>query len=1003
MDLSIKPIPNLTKPMEKHMIRNVLKTLFSSRTSLLALAGFALVVPASVRAQADNTATAGAVIVTGSNIPTAEEVTPSNVDTLTDSDIKRSGQAIDILNVLTKTDPDFTGAGNLGSSNANISSGITYGGSTISIRGLPALVLLDGRRISDSAAIAAGGAAFTDVSLFPTSLISRIEVLKDGASALYGSEAVGGVVNVFLKSDFTGLEFGYRYGFTIESGVAERRAYAIAGVGNETTHVTVAFQYYEVDPLYLRERAYSRIPGGVTTTYAGSVNGVGGRALLEGAINSPFQAGITPGSAGAAQNFRDPVFAGIYDPATTADVTAFDLSKIPTSTQKQRNTDMFGSFTHDIFGKQLEVFGDLMYANNNNYLQLNGQPLSNRTGVVIPGGTTANAFGGVPFNPFTTPFNGSSTGTVGNRYQAHPRTFENTSDFYRLLGGLRSQINKDWFAEAAYYYSHYTIDYVNGGLVNAVQLNNLIAGTAAGFEHQYFDFFARNPVGEVGGGGGDPMAAPLSQAAFESVFGNNIRKLDSYQKVMDARITGFPFELPGGGVGVSVGAEYRDEGFKVADSPEIFVGSVPIGIIDRGRGISSYYGEIRVPVISSEMKVPFVYSLELSAAGRHDHYEGVSEDANVPKLTLRYQPIQDLTIRSTYSNSFVAPTLYQLYGPQSSGFSPSLSLNGIVQDQAQVLAGSNPDLVPSTAESYTAGIVYSPHFVPGLTVTADFFKTLQRGIVGVIGGQTILSSVNALGPASPYASQVSFFNFPGQPGAQPVGAPGTPTGAPGSFLQGELATVFYTDLNRNLGAERITGFDFSARYLWDIHAWGQLEVGANAVYFLSQDFKNFPFTDFYTVSGGIGDEAFGAFPDYKVTMLAEWRVMGFTASWNATYIPEMHNELLGDITTGKLDQLDTVKDYFVMDMRLSYEFHRSPAPIAAPMGKDAKDTKAVAGTTPGTLSWSDRLVDGLRLSVGLNNVLDEDPRYVEGGNSATNLATYDPYGRFLYFEIAHKF
>ena len=221
-------------------------------------------------------------------------------------------------------------------------------------------------------------------------------------------------------------------------------------------------------------------------------------------------------------------------------------------------------------------------------------------------------------------------------------------------------------------------------------------------------------------------AVPLSEAAFESVFGVNTRKLDSYQKAFDARITGFPFELPGGGVGVSVGAEYRDEGFKVIDSPEIFVGSVPIALIDRGRGISSYFGEIRIPIVGSEMNVPFVRSLEVSAAGRHDHYEGVRKDADVPKLTLRYQPIEDLTIRATYSQSFVAPTLYQLYGPLSSGFTAPVSLHGTPQDQPQAITGGNPLLTPSTAESYTAGIVYSPHFLHGLTITGDFFKTLQR-------------------------------------------------------------------------------------------------------------------------------------------------------------------------------------------------------------------------------------------------------------------------------------
>ncbi|HEY5035648.1 MAG TPA: TonB-dependent receptor plug domain-containing protein, partial [Chthoniobacterales bacterium] len=136
--------------------------------------------------------TAERIVVTGSNIPTAEEVTASPLDTVTSADINVSGATTsDVLTILQKRNPDFSGGGNLGSSNANIDSGSTEGGSVVSIRGLPSLVLFEGRRIADSAAISQGGAQFADVSLFPTSLISRIEILKDGASALYGSDAVG--------------------------------------------------------------------------------------------------------------------------------------------------------------------------------------------------------------------------------------------------------------------------------------------------------------------------------------------------------------------------------------------------------------------------------------------------------------------------------------------------------------------------------------------------------------------------------------------------------------------------------------------------------------------------------------------------------------------------------------------------------------------------------------------------------------------------------------------
>src|SRR3954470_13349324 len=245
------------------------------------------------------------VVVTGSYIPTAEEVTASPLDTLTTQEVRRAGTS-DVLQVLQKRNPDFVGGGNIGSTNANISSGNTLGGSVAQIRGFPSLVLYEGRRISDAAALAVGGAQFTDIGLFPAALISRIEVLKDGASALYGSEAVGGVINIFTKDDFQGAEVGFRYGTTVEGAVAERRGYAIGGVGNETTHVTAGMQYYEIDPLFQRQRDYSALTQGGTSTFGGDVrdfsnpDGFGfyiarGFNLIDypGAVvaNSPFDVG----------------------------------------------------------------------------------------------------------------------------------------------------------------------------------------------------------------------------------------------------------------------------------------------------------------------------------------------------------------------------------------------------------------------------------------------------------------------------------------------------------------------------------------------------------------------------------------------------------------------------------------------------------------------------------------------------------------------------------------
>src|SRR6185503_19669341 len=120
-------------------------------------------------------------------------------------------------------------------------------------------------------------------------------------------------------------------------------------------------------------------------------------------------------------------------------------------------------------------------------------------------------------------------------------------------------------------------------------------------------------------------------------FGKNIRAQTTFQRSFDLRVTGFPLELPGGPLGVSAGVEYRVEGFKVSDSPEIFVGSVPIGEITTDRNVLSTNAEVRIPIVGSSQNVWGIYNLEIGLAGRWDTYEHVDEDAKVPKVTLRYQ------------------------------------------------------------------------------------------------------------------------------------------------------------------------------------------------------------------------------------------------------------------------------------------------------------------------------------------------------------------------------
>ncbi|MGH8101144.1 MAG: hypothetical protein ACREIW_07595, partial [Chthoniobacterales bacterium] len=181
------------------------------------------------------------------------------------------------------------------------------------------------------------------------------------------------------------------------------------------------------------------------------------------------------------------------------------------------------------------------------------------------------------------------------------------------------------------------------------------------------------------------------------------------------------------------------------------------------------------------------------------------------------------------------------------------------------------------------------------------------------------------------------------------------------------------------------------------------------VVFMEHDKRTTPDSPYFNINGLIGDESFGAYPEYKLTFLFEHRWHGFTLNLNANYIPEMRNALSGDPETDNQSTFQLVNDYIIFDGRLSYEFS-FPAPEAAATAPAMKDGKAVAdkkAVVPGVFSpscWSyQNWLNNMTVAVGCNNMFDRDPPIVVGGNSDTNLATYDPFGRFIYFEVDKKF
>ena len=857
-------------------------------------------------------------------------------------------------------------------------------------------------------------------------------MLKDGASAVYGTEAVGGVVNVILDRDFEGFDFSTRYGFTERSDIHNERYSGMMGGGDDKTHFVVAADYVEQDPIFDRDRRFST-PSYGTLYYAGivhfdtagAITGYAGNpygnfivtASLNPTLTSPNQI-LKPGSipipTGSATTPApgNPV-PNVYtslgtttDASGTAATNAFDLSQKENLTLDQNRLSFFGSADRQLLGDHLVAFSEFLYSSNYSQSFLNGQPASTSFGTVVPAGS--------PYNPFAGTLDDSNVDTIfaSDRFVGHPRVFRQDADFYRMVAGFKGDIIPNYSYEVALNSSREALSYKNDNLILGPELNEAIAGgydaggdpvpggaysKVDGHLQPALDFFSRNP----------------SSASLNGVFGTDIRYFETKFAGVDGKITAFPFNLPAGPVGFVVGGEWRHETLKANIDPQTFLGSVPAGDIDVGRDVSAGFAELSLPVFGPGMKVPGFYSLDFNAAVRYEKYDP-GESTWVPKAGFVWRPVQDIALRGTFSKSFIAPNLYETNGPTTEGMSGFVDL-GAGPEQAQEENGANPRLGNIRADTYTAGLVISPRPVPGLTLSGDFFHVEERNLVGAIPDVDIITSVNTLGSASPFAGLVHRGGFTGPE----VTAPGQ--------LTGSLPLYYVTDALANLGGARLGGVDFGVHYDHAFGAAGSLGLGVDGTYYLQYKVQTFAYTKFYDVIGYYGSLASDV-ESYHLTPQASYTVGGFTASAIGNYLPSARDAHevsidptpgLGGIDPDKPgsikasqavtntagtrfeDHLPKIRDYFTIDLLFSYKFHLTATAVPPKDGKDGGTASRKAfGTDAPT-----RFLDGLKLSFGIENVTNARPAFIKDSpdGSNTDASIYDPYQRQYYFVVTKKF
>jgi len=645
------------------------------------------------------------VEITGSSIKRASAETASPVQVISREDLAKSGKGTvaEYLQTLTAD-----GAGSLPTGFGN---GFAAGSTAISLRGLGAtstLVLLNGRRMAPFARADDGQKSFTDLSTIPMEAVDRIEVLKDGASSTYGADAIAGVVNIILRKDFTGLIAKATVGESKYRDGESSKASLTWGKGNldqDGYNVLVNLEAYSNHELLNKDRAdrdwigHGDIrPWGypLTTQFAtGDVRG-----------GVP---GATP--AGAIRN-----------PTTLAYENLPGCSQFSTSVQPVPangcvwHQDQFRSMQPQIDGvnlytrgakninSELQVYAEAGYSKRDTAFTLVPPSITptiafppnaaNPTGVINFGsgaGTTIVLAPNHPQNPYGVP--------VRVRYAAFdvgPSTRSVDNEFNRFVIGAKGAY-AGWDFDTAYVHSESKLDLNYSNMLNMKVVADALGNPASPYFPYYLGTQAsKNP-------------ASLYAAMVTNAMSHSTTKVD----IVDFKASRELFQLPGGALGLAVGAEHRREKL---DNPSL------TGTID-GSINSSYVaakGDEKISAVFVEVAAPVIKTVELNAALRYDHYTNFS--SSTPKLGAKWTPVKTFALRGTYSEGFRAP------GPAESGIDSQSTGTATAQDPircpnnkpaagaslsdcaasvAAVKVG-NPKLSPEKSKGVTLGMVWDP-------------------------------------------------------------------------------------------------------------------------------------------------------------------------------------------------------------------------------------------------------------------------------------------------------
>ena len=903
------------------------------------------------------------IITTGSRIA-RKDLTGAAAVTILDAEAIRVTGNVSIGDVL----QDLT----VNSNGINVQANNGGNGTTrINLRGLGStrtLVLINGRRMVGTA-----GSSSVDLNALPLSIIERVEVLKDGASAVYGSDAVAGVVNIITRRDFEGVEINV---FTGQAGESDGDIVDLnitLGVGNDRGNMMVSLGYYEQQEIMAGDRAFSNFDKSYDwTANDGSFDELGSSATPQGGIidwtgevgNAAWQTltGVGGACEGGGFCYNDPS-TGWRDFATTgtSDIGTgdyYNYQPVNYLLTPQKRINLYGSAHYDL-GNSVSAFIETSYLSRQSDQLLAATPI-----FIISEGITFSADS--VYNPFGRDF----IDVRRRMLEAGQRNFLQDIDTIRTVAGFQGDIpgDKNWTWEAS----------INYGRTQGIDVNEgrfIRSRVAEAIGPSYFDVDGVAQCGNLANPGSDgcvPLdllggisSNPITPEMIDYISFTGTDSLLQTQRTYSLNFSGDLTEMPAGTVGMAFGLEQRTERGEDLPDPLTATGNTT------GNKRKPTAGSYDVTEAYLEFLVPIFDGVEASVAVRYSDYSNFGDTTN-GKFGLIWNITDSFTVRGTVSEAFRAPTINGLFGGNADSFPLSqdpcdtslgartanqqaaCAADGLpddyvdIREQLKSVVGGNPDLKPESADTFTIGMVWQPGFLEGFSVTADWWDVdLTDAITGIGVGVILDQCYNQPAGGRSLCDKIT-------------------RDAGTNFLS------LIDDRTANVGGLTASGLDLTFGYDHST-SFGDFRYNLDITYL--DDFTIEQADG--TLINCVGVYDCGVYVENKANFNMNWRKDKWGANYNVRFIDEFI-ECDGDACSN-LDNADpaddpvfrTVESNWQHDIQVSYDL-------------DFGD--AGQGT----------------VSLGIQNLFDEDPAQIFNGFLATSdSSSYDFLGRYIYMSYRH--